>query len=111
MMFNSCDYDFMKPEPIILPTDSISFKTDIIPIFNRSCNMSGCHNSGSFFDLSPANAYQTLISKNQILKDTLAAKSPLYLKITTGSMKDENNISLTDKALILKWMKEGAHNN
>jgi hypothetical protein len=110
MMFSSCDYDYIHPEPIVLPADSVSFTADIIPIFNKGCNMSGCHSSGTFFDLSPANAYQTLKSKNQIITDSNYAKSPLYLKITTGSMKDYN-ISLTDKALILKWIKEGANNN
>jgi hypothetical protein len=27
-------------------TRTVSFSNDIVPIFNSSCNISGCHNSG-----------------------------------------------------------------
>jgi len=110
MMFSSCDYDYIHPAPIILPTDSISFKSDIVPIFsNRGCL--GCHGAGLVYpDLTAADAYQSLMSDPDIIKKQDPAASVLYLKITTGTMKDKGT-SPTEVAIILQWIKEGAHNN
>jgi hypothetical protein len=110
MMFSSCDYDYIHPEPIVLPTDSISFKTNIIPIFNKSCNISGCHDGTISPNLTAANAFQSLMSNDYINKQAPATSS-FYLKITTGTMSDKGGITLTDKALILKWIEQGANNN
>lgn len=107
MMLSSCNYDYINPEPIVIPTDSISFKSDIIPMFSKCV---GCHPAVHAPDLTPANAYQSLMTNNLINKQD-PPTSIFYEKITgTGSMK---SYGLTDQdcAYILLWIKQGANNN
>lgn len=94
-------------------TRTVSFAEDIVPIFNSSCNASGCHNSGGKSpDLSAGNSYNALISGNYIDKGA-AENSVLYqwmsgkrsLPMPVGGANKEYN------ALILAWIKQGANNN
>ncbi|QEC55957.1 hypothetical protein [Flavisolibacter ginsenosidimutans] len=94
-------------------TRTVTFSQDIIPIFNKSCNLSGCHSSGGQApNLTEANAFNSLTIGNYIDK-TSPENSTIYLKMTgkrgtpmpvSGSNKDYN-------ALILAWIKQGANNN
>lgn len=94
-------------------TRTVSFSTDIIPLLNSSCNISGCHNAGGISpDLSSVNAYNSLSAGNYFNTGN-PASSELYLWMTgkkgvpmptTGINKDYN-------ALILAWIKQGAQNN
>ena len=82
-LMTACEYAYVEPEVIPLP-DVMSFSTYIIPIFNESCNMSGCHNTGGFSpDLTAANAYSSLFAENQI-DITTPTNSMLYKEITAG---------------------------
>lgn len=106
--FSACEYDWVEPAVVTLP-EKVSFASDIIPVFNKSCNMSGCHAQGATApDLSAANAWNDLNQQGLINTET-PAQSQLYTTLTTGSMKkfssDANN------ALILKWIEQGALNN
>jgi hypothetical protein len=110
MMFSSCDYDYINPAPIILPTDSISFKTDIAPVF-ASRNCTNCHGVGAVApDLTAANAYSSIMGISGLINKLDPPASVFYLKVTTGSMKDYG-MSATEKAFLLKWIEEGANNN
>ncbi|HMT73060.1 MAG TPA: hypothetical protein PKA77_03265 [Chitinophagaceae bacterium] len=94
-------------------TRPVSFTNDIIPIFNKSCNGSGCHSTGGISpDLSAANAFLSL-SGGGYFNTTNPQNSDLYLWMTgkkgtpmplSGSDKDYN-------ALVLAWIKQGALNN
>lgn len=94
-------------------TRPVSFTGDILPIFNNSCNASGCHASGGIKpDLSAANSFIALTNGNY-LNTTAAESSSLYQWMagkkgtpmpTTGVNKDYN-------ALVLAWIKQGAQNN
>jgi hypothetical protein len=109
MMFSSCNYDYIQPEPVIIPTDSISFATDVVPMFSKGCVT--CHGKGAVPpDLTPSGAYQSITSLGLINK-TDPAQSIFYLKITTGSMASQGSLSANDKALFLAWIKQGAKNN
>jgi len=94
-------------------TRPVSFANDIIPLFNKSCNASGCHSSGGIApDLTVSNAYTSMQNGNYI--NTQAPEnSELYLWMTgkkgtpmptDGSNKDYNS-------LVLAWIKQGAQNN
>jgi hypothetical protein len=103
-----CEYEFVEPEYIPPPTDSISFATDIMPIFNNSCNMSGCHATGAKEpDLSPANAYASL--QNGYINTANPANSGIYTEITAGTMTDF--ATPTEASLVLGWIQQGALNN
>ena len=94
-------------------TRPVSFASDIIPIFNKSCNISGCHAAGGIKpDLSALNAYASLTVGNYY-NTAVPENSTLYLWMAgkkstpmppAGSNKDYN-------ALVLAWIKQGAQNN
>jgi hypothetical protein len=115
-VFQSC-YDattvVIDNGPII--TQTVSFKTDIMPIFNKSCNIAGCHNSGGNNpDLSADKAYNSLINGKYV--DTGSPdQSELYLFLTgkkspqmpLGASSNPSSIN----QLTLAWIKQGAKNN
>ncbi len=94
-------------------TRPVSFTGDIVPIFNSSCNGSGCHNAGGKSpDLTIVNAFNSLSSGGYVNTGD-PQSSLLYLWMTgkkgtpmplSGANKDYN-------ALVLAWIKQGANNN
>ena len=75
---------------------SVSFTNDIIPIFNTSCNVSGCHNSGG--------QKPNLSSpENSVIYLWMSGKKSTPMPVG-GINKDYN-------ALILAWIKQGTLNN
>jgi hypothetical protein len=96
-------------------TKTVSFSSDIIPIFNSSCSLSGCHNSGGKApDLTATKAYSSLTIGNYL---NLGApdQSVLYLYLTgkkspqmpLGGEANPSNLN----NLVLAWIKQGAKNN
>ena len=94
-------------------TRPVSFAADIIPIFNKSCNLSGCHNAGGIKpDLSANNAYNSLTVGNYY--NTAAPEtSELYLWMTgkKSTPMPPSGINKDYNALVLAWIKQGALNN
>lgn len=109
LSWQSCQYDWVDPVDPVIP-EVVSFSVDVIPIFNRSCNMGGCHSAGGIPpDLTPANAYADLFARNQI-NLTDPASSILYVKcIQGGSMY--KYCQPGDAEIMLKWIQEGALDN
>ena len=106
----SCTWEEIKPKKVVggVP-DSVKFSANILPIFTANCAKSGCHVKGvQAPDLSAPNAYNSLIFYGYVDTD-FPAQSSLYLKITSGSMKDK--ATDVDRALILKWIQQGALDN
>ncbi len=96
-------------------TTIVSISKEIIPIFSKSCSVSGCHSSGGIKpDLSSEKAYSTLINGNYV-DAANPDKSEIYLWLTgkrntampVGSASNPSNIN----QLILAWVKQGAKNN
>ena len=96
-------------------TKTVSLTKDIIPVFSKSCALSGCHSAGGQTpDLSAANAYNSLVKGNFINKAT-PANSTLYLWLTgkeaetmpLGAAGNPSDIN----ALALAWITQGANNN
>lgn len=113
LFLSQCYYDqivYEEPEP---PAGELSFLNEIIPIFNASCNISGCHNAGGIApDLSPANAYNALINGNFINTD-VPEDSELY-QWMAGNRSISMPISGPNAAYnvtVLQWIKQGAKNN
>ena len=107
-LLNGCVYEEITPKEIIVP-DSVSFATDIIPIFDTNCNTAGCHSTNSITpDLTAANAWISLTFFGYV-ETSNPESSQIYQKLTTGSMKGR----ATDQqiALILKWIEQGALND
>jgi len=106
VFLTACEHSYIEPIPI---SDNIYFQADIIPIFENSCNLSGCHNGTIFPDLTPGNAYDQLFSKDYLIDTITPENSVLYTKLIAGA--HENRCSDTDKGKILKWIELGAKNN
>ncbi|MGM0565604.1 MAG: hypothetical protein ACQESX_02490 [Bacteroidota bacterium] len=114
MVLASCEYESVEPVEID-PDTEISFKDDIIPIFNTpvgnnpSCNSSGCHATGDWEpDLTDENAYEALFAGDFI--DTANPEnSDLYKSMNSGSMTQYSTPTSTQ--LILTWIEQGADDN
>lgn len=112
LMVISCKYDeVLPPEPD--PGEIISFSEDIIPIFNTSCNFSGCHNgAGPAPDLRAGTAYEALFAGTYI--DTLQPpNSELYLWMNgerDQDMPPQGTIP-ANVATVILWIEQGAKNN
>lgn len=108
----ACTYDTIAPEKVEVP-ENVSFSVDVIPIFDaepESCNSSGCHNTGGTPpDLTEDNAYNSLTFFGYVNTDD-PEQSLLYKKITVdGSMG--KFATDQERAIILKWIEQGALDN
>lgn len=95
-------------------TTEVSFSKDVIPIFQKSCALSGCHEPGGKTpDLSSANALRSLTNggyikandpeNSQLVLWINGKKSPV---MPLGKGPDQEII-----AQIYAWIKQGANNN
>ena len=94
-------------------TRPVNFTSDIVAIFNSSCNTSGCHStSGKSPDLSAANAFLSLSNGGFINSDD-PQTSELYLWMAgkKGTPMPVSGINKDFNALVLAWIKQGAQNN
>jgi hypothetical protein len=101
------------PDNVDEITRPISFVADVVPVFNSSCNMSGCHSSGGKApDLSSANAWSSLLGSGYISTDD-PQSSTLYLWMSgkKGTPMPVSGINKEYNAVILAWIKQGALNN
>jgi hypothetical protein len=115
------DYSYIEPAPVNTTPNpdpggakTVFFATDIQPIFNASCNMSGCHDGAMAEpNLTAANAYAALAG---YINTSAPASSLIYTEVTlpAGSpAMPESGTPLTSAqtAKILTWIQEGATNN
>jgi len=108
---NACYYDEVATFEGV-PTN-VSLKNDVQPIFDRDCNMSGCHDAGPAHSpsLVKEKAYQDLTSGGYV-NTTDPENSVLYLSVNGGGMPaGRAPLSENDKKLILGWITDGAKNN
>lgn len=109
----SCYKD--KTVPMAVPdiTRTVSFSQDLIPIFSKSCSLSGCHSAGGQApNLSESNAFNSLTIGNYFDKNA-PANSIIYLRMTgkLGTPMPVSGVNLDYAALVLAWIKQGANNN
>jgi hypothetical protein len=112
LMLASCYYDQVVPFDPPIDVGEVSFANDIIPIFNKDCNISGCHNGGVAPDLRPANAYNALINGAYI--DAGNPEGSELYKWMRGDRSTPMPLSgpnVTYNAKVLAWIKQGALNN
>ncbi len=107
------------------PKASVSFSSDIQPVFDISCATSGCHRAGhsTNLNLTEENSYINLVNVESINFAPLKLVDPgksedsvLYLKIVgsseTGSkMPPGGTLSDDSVTNIQTWITEGAENN
>lgn len=111
IMMAACKYDEVLPkEPD--PGVVISFSEDILPIFNGSCNFSGCHNaSGPAPDLRPSVAYSNLVDAYIDLETPENSELYQWMIGARRLPMPVQGVNATQAATILEWIRQGALNN
>lgn len=94
-------------------TRPVTFANDIIPIFSKSCALSGCHvTGGKAPDLTTANAYNSLKIGNYT-NTANPESSVIYLWMTgkKSTVMPPSGMNKDYNSLMLAWIKQGALNN
>ena len=112
-LISGCYYDEIIPDTSIYSGEQISFNVDIIPLFDSSCNASGCHNTGQVApDLTAGNAYNSLINDGYV--DVANPESSELYQWVKGNRTTPMPISGTDSKIVssvLLWVEQGALDN
>lgn len=113
LIMNACYYDEVLPIENVGDIGEMSFSTDIIPIFNSSCNSAGCHNQGGQKpNLTAASAYTSLTSGGYIdTKSPEASSLYLWMRGEKSLPMPLSGPNATYNAKILAWIEQGALNN
>jgi len=102
---------YPSPAAAVCDTTTITFSAHVLPIFNASCNLSGCHNtagapSSGGYDLSSyADARRAAVTGNKLLGDIRweSGHSPMPKGLPKLSDCEINKIT--------RWVNQGALNN
>ena len=109
LFFTNCTRDqFESPQP-----ENVSFKNDLIPLFNNSCNSIGCHNNGGIYpDLSEENAYDEITGRG-LIDDEFPENSLLYRRMIDNEtpMPIAGLLLEYQSQQVLVWIQEGHLNN
>ena len=94
------------------PPQFVSFSGDLVPIFNRDCNSSGCHDAVPAHkpSLVPDKAYTSLMSGGYV-NTAVPNQSKIYVVLNTGAMPPTGALNVKEQQLVLDWIRNGAPNN
>ena len=104
MLNTGCYYDQVLP---VEPEGEISYSIDIQSFFDAKCN--SCHGGGVAPNLSAPDSYSTLFSGGYI-NTSNPESSSLYTEIDVGGGM-ESYATPSQRALVLKWIEQGALDN
>lgn len=113
ILLQSCYKDIISPgaDPNG-PPQQVSFSGDIIPILNKNCNTSGCHDAIPTKNpsLTADKAYSSLMNGGFV--NTIAPySSAFYTLVKGGAMPPSGAMKPADVQKILDWIRNGAPNN
>ena len=94
------------------PPQFVSFSGDLIPIFNKSCNSTGCHDAVPAHkpSLVPDKAYNALMSGGYV-NTAVPNESTIYVVLKTGQMPPTGALNSAEQQKVLDWIRNGAPNN
>ena len=107
-----CYKDVILPDAAVNPDGPpqfVSYKTDLAPLFNSHCALSGCHVSGAHQPYMTTPDSYLQITNGGFVDILIPKESILYKKIN-GEMK-EYIPSATDRQKVYDWIRNGAPNN
>ncbi|MBI9053806.1 MAG: hypothetical protein JEY96_08295 [Bacteroidales bacterium] len=104
--FISCEYKYIDPIEVDLPTEPVSFLENVEPIFQEKCIT--CHSSTSPI-LTTGNAYNSLLNGGYV--NTSDPESSVLYKKVLGGHPGGNSLSSEELGIILKWITDGAKND
>lgn len=107
VLFSSCRHEPMGVDSL----ETVCFESQVLPIFQTSCAISGCHgasNPEAGFDASNYNSIMKLVEPGKPLK------SEVYKVITSPlnpeMMPPDNPLTKEQRTLIEVWILQGALN-
>lgn len=100
----SCQWETIVPKEVEVP-EEVSFSADIAPLFASKC--ASCHGGGISPDLRADKSYGELTSKGLVVAGDPDA-SELMIKINADHGVP---LSATEKAMVQKWIEDGAQDN
>ncbi len=96
---------------LISDLDTVCFETQILPVMQTSCGITGCHSSAGGESGFVATNYSSIV---EIVTPGNARKSKLYEVITTlygeNIMPPDRPLSKSQRMLIEVWIEQGALN-
>jgi len=107
-----CYKDVILPDVAVDPDgppQAVSYKTDLAPLFNSSCALSGCHVNGGHKPYMNSDISYLQITNGGFVNTIIPKQSKLYLMIN-GEMK-EYIPSPSDRQKVYDWIRNGAPNN
>lgn len=116
---NSCKHEVPlsnvdpTPQPGPVANNGVCFESEILPLFQSNCAKSGCHDAATHQEELILDSYANIMRKDIVAGS--ADRSKIYrVLFETGKdkMPPTPNADLTaaQKALIGKWINEGAKN-
>lgn len=108
-LFSACEYKFIEPkDPNIDPDQTISFSSDIIPIFEDKCV--DCHSpSGTVVSLEAGDAYNNILGGG--LVDTENPDQSIIYTKAEPNASHAALYSVDEAGTVLLWIQQGAENN
>lgn len=109
--FASCKHEAEVPPIVPGVNDSICFETEVLPIFQSNCAMSGCHDGSEEFSLGSYNDIRRKVEPGKANKSEIY-KAITALQWTEGFMPPSPAQPLTNAQItaIQLWILEGAKN-
>ena len=115
LLLTACEKDYNYIAPSTPPptggnnNSTVSFSTDIQPIFNAHCNAAPCHGGGNSPTLTAGSSYAEI---QNLVSTSNPTSSILYTEVNTGKMPEgSSKLPAADITKILTWIQEGAKNN
>ena len=112
LIFHSCYYD-NPPEVAPIDPDDISFQAHIVPIFQKSCSTSNCHDGTVSPNLTSEVAWRELQSGGYINlaipRESILYKSVAFIE--SPMPPGGPQLSDLDQLLILTWIQKGSPND
>ena len=110
----SCSTGVNEPRDIVFPDSNVSYRSHVQPLFDISCNFSGCHNDIDQAGNLVLRSYFDLLNRPAMISPGDSANS-LLVKITSERLPHSAPISrliFPEQARgIAVWVQEGASNN
>ncbi len=107
-----CYKDVILPDALVDPDgppQSVSYKDQLIPLFNTKCALSGCHVPGAYKPyMGSAVSYLEIVNGGFI--NTIIPKESILYKKINGEMR-EYIPAATDRQKVYDWIRNGAPNN
>lgn len=94
------------------PPQDVSFSGDLVPMLEKNCATSGCHDAipTKKPSLTSDKAYMSLMNGGYV--NVLAPhQSGIYTVVKGGSMPPSGPLKSSDIQKILDWIRNGAPNN